>query len=67
MINFFQDSGSQIEGTAVDMENETIKSFATMNSPNTDVFIEKMRELIQIYNHTTEIYLDKEKIYLIAN
>lgn len=64
---FFQDSGSQIEGTAVDIENETIKSFATMNSPNTDVFIEKMRELIQIYNHTTEIYLDKEKIYLIAN
>lgn len=64
---FFQDSGSQIEGTAIDMENDTIKSFSTMNSPNTDVFIEKMRELIQIYNHTEEIYFDKEKIYLISN
>ena len=30
-------------------------------------FIEKMKDLNQIYNHTTDICFDENKIYLIAN
>lgn len=64
---FLQDSGSHLEGTASDINKDCIKSFAKINNPNTGVFIEKMKDLNQIYNHTTDICFDENKIYLIAN
>ena len=63
---FLHDSGSQLENTAGDMEKDILKAFAEISNPNTKVFIEKMKDILRIYNHTSEICFDKDNIYLIA-
>lgn len=65
--DFLQNKGSRLEDTANELKNNIIKSFAEINNPNTMIFIEKMKDIIQIYNHTEEIYFDENRIYLIAN
>lgn len=64
---FLQDNGTHLKQTADNLQKEAVKSFAEMNNPNTMVFTEKMKDIIQIYNHTAEICFDEEKIYLIAD
>lgn len=63
---FLQDSGSQLENTANGIEKDTIKSFAEINNPKTIVFVEKMNDLIRIYNHTQDICFDEKNIYLLV-
>lgn len=63
---FLQDSGSHIRESADDIELSTIEAFAEISNPETHVFIEKMEDMIQIYNHTGQICFDDRKIYLIA-
>lgn len=63
---FFQDRGSHIKAGAKDIEQSIIKNFAVISNPETYIFIEKMEELIQLYNHTEKIYFDDKEIYLIA-
>lgn len=63
---FLQDSGSQLENTANGIEKDTIKSFAEINNPKTIVFVEKMNDLIKIYNHTENICFDEKNIYLLV-
>ena len=46
------------------MQDSIIESFAKLGNPGTGVFLEKMEDLIQIYNHTTEICVDDNKILL---
>ena len=65
--DFLQNKGTRLEGSANDIKKNTIRAFAEINNPNTKVFIEKMKDIIQIYNHTSEIYFDENRIYLIAN
>lgn len=48
------------------MEKRSIRIFAEISNPNTRVFIDRMEDMIQIYNHTEQIYFDDKKIYLIA-
>ena len=43
-----------------------IAAFADLSNPETRVFIDKMEDMIQIYNHTEKICLDDKNIYLIA-
>lgn len=62
---FFQESGERLKNTALDKERKVVEQFATVSNPETSVFIEKMDDLIQIHNYTTEIYFDKEKLYLV--
>lgn len=64
---FLQDNGTHLEQTADSFKKDAVKSFAEINKPNTMVFIEKMKDIIQIYNHTAEICFDKENIYLIPD
>lgn len=63
---FFQDSGDHIKEHVKSKEQNIITSFGEINNPETRVFIEKMEEIIQIYNHTEKIYFDDKKIYLVA-
>lgn len=63
---FLQDSGSHMKENARGIEKTTIGAFAEISNPETRVFIEKMKDMIQIYNHTTEICFDEKRIYLIA-
>lgn len=48
------------------IETDSIAAFAEMSNPGTNLFTEKMDELIVIYNHTTDICFDESNIYLIA-
>lgn len=64
---FLQDAGENLHHSAEGIEKKAVKSFAAISNPGTNVFIEKMEDLAFIYNHTSQICCDKEKIYLIAN
>lgn len=64
---FFEDSGNKISNKANLIEKNVIESFLDLSNPATHLFTEKMDDLIQIYNHTSEIYFDNKNIYLIAN
>jgi len=63
---FLQDGGAQLKKNAVGIEKNVVESFAEIRNPGTSVFLEKMKDMIQIYNHTAEIYFDKKHIYLVA-
>ena len=63
---FLQDSGAKLAENAELMKVDIVKSFAEINDPGTRVFIHKMEDMIQIYNHTSEIGFDDQKIYLIS-
>ena len=63
---FLQDSGNHIKSNAKEIEIGTITAFAEIRNPETRVFIDKMEDMIQIYNHTEKICLDDKTIYLIT-
>lgn len=64
---FLQDSGTQLRSNAIKIEKKAVREFAAISNPNTGVFVEKMNDMIQIYNHTSQICFDEKKIYLVAN
>lgn len=63
---FLQDSGAFIEKNAIGMEKDAVRKFASLNNPQTGVFIDKMEDMIQIYNHTEQICFDNERLYLVG-
>lgn len=63
---FLQDSGKHIKSNAKEIETSAIAAFAELSNSETRVFIDKMEDMIQIYNHTEIICFDDKKIYLIA-
>lgn len=63
---FLQDSGKHIKSNAKEIEMSAITTFAQISNPETRVFIDRMEDMIQIYNHTKRICFDDKKIYLIA-
>lgn len=62
-----QETGERVSDKAKAIENDSIVAFAEMSNPGTNLFAEKMDDMIMIYNHTTDIYFDDNNIYLIAN
>lgn len=63
---FLQDKGAHLQKNAIGMEKKAVQAFAAVGNPGTRVFVEKMEDLIRIYNHTSQICFDNEKIYLLA-
>lgn len=63
---FLQKGGTKLKENARGMEEDILKSFAKFGNPRTGIFTNKMRDMIQIYNHTSEICFDEKKIYLIT-
>lgn len=63
---FLLKSGTKMRGSAEKMERKAIESFAEMSNPGVWVFVEKLNDMIQIYNHTESICFDENNIYLIA-
>lgn len=63
---FLQDGGAHMKENVQDMQKNILESFATFHNPGTGVFMDKMEDMIQIYNHTDKICFDDKKIYLIA-
>lgn len=64
---FLQDSGAHLKKNAIDMEKEAVHRFASFSNPGTRVFMDKMEDMIQIYNHTERICFDDKKIYIVAD
>lgn len=63
---FLQDGGKHLRNSARGIERGILTSFGEMKNPGTAVFLDKMRDMIQIYNRTSEICFDDKRIYLIA-
>lgn len=61
-----QDRGNQLQRNARRLVQNSIREFASVSDPGTGVFVRKMDDMIRIYNHTTQIYADKERIYLVG-
>lgn len=60
------ESETYLKRNAKGMERKAISQFATLNNPRTHVFIDKMDDMIQIYNHTEQVCFDDKQIYLIS-
>ena len=63
---FLQDSGAHLKKSANSMERSAVGAFAGISNPGTRIFIDKIDNMIQIYNHTESICFDEKKIYLIS-
>lgn len=63
---FLQNKGNLLQKNAIGMERRAVEQFSALGNPQTGVFEDKLADLIQIYNHTSQICIDKEKIYLIS-
>lgn len=63
---FLQDSGKQMKQNAVQIERKVVEAFAAIGNPGVHVFSEKLNDMMQIYEHTSEIYFDKQDIYLVT-
>ena len=63
---FLKDSSASLKNNARRMESKAVKQFAMLNSPGTNVFLNKMNDMLMIYNHTNQICFDKENIYFVA-
>ena len=61
---FLQDHGTRLTDGAINLEQSVLKSFATISNPGTGMLTEKMQDLVEIYNHTSEICFDDKRIYL---
>lgn len=66
MDEFLQDSGLQMKKNAYGMKKKAVRRFADISNPGTAVFVDKMADMIQIYNHTEQICFDAKRIYLIG-
>ena len=51
---------------AVGMEKGVLEQLASVSNPGTSIFVDKLDEMIRIYNRTERIYCDDKKIYLVA-
>ena len=63
---FLQGSGEQLHHRSDDLKKKAVEAFAEISDPGVRIFTEQMDELIQIYSHTQEIYIDRDYIHLVA-
>lgn len=63
---FLINSGAKLLNGTGESQKRLIASFAEISNPGVGGFTERMCDLIQIYNHTSEICFDRDNIYLIA-
>ena len=61
---FLVDQGSRMKKSAHSMQAQSIKEFAEISTPQTGVFIDRLEDVIRIFNHTDQICFDRENIYL---
>lgn len=64
---FLQDGGANLKKNAIGMEKQAVHQFAALSNSGTHIFVNKMEDMIQIYNHTERICFDDKQIYLVAN
>ena len=63
---FLQNRGLKLSNQAEKLESAAVRSFAEIRDPGIRVFVSRMTDMAQIYNHTSEICFDEKNIYLIG-
>ena len=63
---FFQGGGGQLTEMADCLEEKAVHKFAELGNPNTSILTDRMQDMIKIYNHTDQICIDNEYIYLVS-
>ncbi len=63
---FLQESGARLTGRATGLEEKAVHEFAILGNPGTSILTERMKDMVQIYNHTEHICFDRERIYLVG-
>ena len=61
-----QENGSQIKSNAEKTEKNIVESLSKSRDPGTGLFMDKLKDIICIFNHTGEICCDEKRIYLIT-
>ena len=64
--NLLRHGGRFFKDMAEDAERSIVSSFGKLGDPGTGIYLRKLEEMKQIFNHTTEVLFDKEQIYLVA-
>lgn len=59
-------NASHLKETAEGMDKDVLEQLASVANPGTSIFVDKLDEMIRIYNSTEQIYCDEKKIYLVA-
>ena len=63
---FLQNRGLKLSNQAEKLESAAVRSFAEIRDPGIRVFVSRMTDMSQIYNHTSDICFDEKNIYLIS-
>lgn len=63
---FLKDRGVKLSTQAEKLESAAVRSFAEIRDPGIRVFVSRMTEMSQIYNHTSDICFDDKNIYLLG-
>lgn len=64
---FLQKGGYNLKKNAGGMEKEAVRRFASIGNPGVGTIVDKMDDMIKIYNHTEQICFDDKRIYLITD
>lgn len=62
-----QKGGKQLKKAANSMKMDAVYQFASLSHSGINVFVDKMDDMIQIYNHTEKICFDDKEILLVLN
>lgn len=63
---YLQSKGARIKDHAGEMRTEAMEEFSELRDPQTHVFLEKMDDMIRIYNHTSAIRVEGGQLCLLA-
>ncbi|MGN1042561.1 MAG: hypothetical protein ACI4SK_03650 [Christensenellales bacterium] len=61
---YLQEESEKLKYNAADSIQALLTNFAEVSSPSTELFTERLQEMILIYNHTNEIFFDDKNLYL---
>ena len=63
---WLSEGGEKLNQQGLGLEQGLVQKLKEASNPMTGMFLEKIDSLNTIFNKTSEIYFDKDKIYLLA-
>lgn len=64
---FLQNKRDHLKNNEIGLEKKAVEAFSVIGNPDTGMLVEKMQDMVRIYNHTSKICFDNEDIYLISD
>lgn len=58
---------SRLKKNASNMENDVLGTFGRLYDPKTGIFTGRLELIGKVYNHTSKIFFDKDKVYLLGD